>query len=122
MSHPIASHSNVQLKTLFHDIETALKIRLDIILETLSHCHNRCEQDTEAEDVCFQQDSDNSCTSTQIFQIQENQLVHLQEHLERYCNVLPVLGFNSAKRDISFIKSYLLPILVNGRDFEPVVL
>ena len=42
-------------------------------------------------------------------------------NIERYCNVLPVFGFNSAKYDISLIKSYLLPILVNGQDFEPTV-
>ena len=46
----------------------------------------------------------------------------LQEHLERYCNVLPVFGFNSAKYDINFIKSYLLPILINERNMEPIVI
>ena len=46
----------------------------------------------------------------------------LQEHLERYCNVLPVFGFNSAKYDLNLIKSYLLPILVNERNFEPTVI
>ena len=51
-----------------------------------------------------------------------NQLIHLQEHFERYCNVLPVFGFNSANYDINLIKSYLLPILVNERDIEPTVI
>ena len=54
--------------------------------------------------------------------MQKNQLIDLQEHFERYCNVLPVFGFNSAKDDINVIKSYLLPILVNERDFEPTVI
>ena len=40
----------------------------------------------------------------------------------RYCNVLPVFGFNSAKYDINLIKSYLLTILVNERDVEPTVI
>ena len=44
------------------------------------------------------------------------------EHFERYCNVLPVFGFNSAKYDINLIKSYFLPILVNERDIEPTVI
>ena len=54
--------------------------------------------------------------------MQKNHLIDLQEHFERYCNVLPVLGFNSAKYDINLIKSYLLPILVNERDIEPTVI
>ena len=43
-------------------------------------------------------------------------------HLERYCNVLPVFGFNSAKYDNNLIKSYLLPILINERNMEPIVI
>ena len=54
--------------------------------------------------------------------MQKNQLTDLQEHFERYCNVLPVFGLNSAKNDINLIKSYLLPILVSDRDFEPRVI
>ena len=54
--------------------------------------------------------------------MQKNQLTVLQKHLERYCNVLPVYGFNSAKYDINSIKSYLLPILINEKNMEPVVI
>ena len=54
--------------------------------------------------------------------MQKNQLTDLQEHFERYCNVLPVFRFNSAKYDIDQIKSYLLPIHVNERDVEPTVI
>ena len=57
-----------------------------------------------------------------IFTGTKNQLIELQEALERYCNVLPVFGFNSAKYDLNLIKSYLLPILVNERDNEPTVI
>ena len=52
----------------------------------------------------------------------KNQLNDNQESLERYCNVLPVFGFSSAKYDLNLIKSYLLPILVNERDIEPTVI
>ena len=37
-------------------------------------------------------------------------------------NVLPVFGSNSEKYDLKLIKSYLLPILVIQRGFEPTVL
>ena len=60
--------------------------------------------------------------STQFLQMQKNHLIDLQEHFERYCNTLPVFGFNSAKYDIHLIKSYLLPILVNERQIEPAVI
>ena len=52
----------------------------------------------------------------------KNQLIDLLESLERYYNVLPVFGFNSAKYDLNLIKSYLVPILVNERDIEPTVI
>ena len=54
--------------------------------------------------------------------MQTNQFIDLQEHFERYCNVLPVFGFKSAKYDINLIKSCLLPILVIERDIEPTVI
>ena len=52
----------------------------------------------------------------------KNQLNGLQEALERYCNVLPVFGFNSAKFDLNLFESYLLPTLVNQPDMEPTVI
>ena len=52
----------------------------------------------------------------------KNQLIDLQESLERYCNVLPVFGFNSPKYDLNLMKSYLSPIPVNERDIEPTVI
>ena len=50
--------------------------------------------------------------------MQKNQPINLQEHFERFCNTLPVFGFNSSKNDIILIKSYLLPILLNERQIE----
>ena len=68
-------------------------------------------------------DCDNeTCTSTQFFQIQKKQLTDLQEHLDRYCKILNVFGFNSAKYDLNLKKSYLLPILINERNIEPTVI
>ena len=70
-----------------------------------------------------QDDCDNEiCASTQFLQIQKNQIFDLQESLERYCNVLPVFGFDSSNYDLNLIKSYLLPILVNEREIEPTVI
>ena len=54
--------------------------------------------------------------------MQKNKIIDIQEFFERYCNILPVFGFNSANYDINLIKSYLLPILVNERDIELTVI
>ena len=59
---------------------------------------------------------------TQFLQIQKKHLIDLQESLERYCNLLPVFGFNSAKYDLNLIKSNFLLILVNERYIEPTVI
>ena len=48
-------------------------------------------------------------------------MIELQGHLDRYCNVLPVFQFNSAKYEMNLIKCYLLPILINERILEPTV-
>ena len=112
----LASQSKAQMKLLFLDIETTIKIKLGSILEKLAQRHNRREQ-------ADLDDCDNeTCTSTQFLQIQKKQLIDLQEHLERHCNVLPVFGFNSAKYDLNLIKSYSLPIFVNERNIEHTVI
>ena len=59
--------------------------------------------------------------SDRFLQIQKKQLIDVQELLERYCNVLPVFGFNSAKYDLNLLKSYLLPIIGNEANIEPTV-
>ena len=101
----LATQRKAQLKLNFIEVETAIKIKLFAILEQL----NRAEKVSSFVDDC-------------IVQMQKNQLIDLQEHFERNCNVLPVFGLNSAKYDINLIKSYLLPILVNERDIEPTVI
>ena len=56
------------------------------------------------------------------YRYKKNQITDLQESLERYCKVLPVFSFNSAKYDFNLIKSYLLPIIVNEGDIQPTVI
>ena len=111
-----ALQSKAIMKNLFFDIERAIKIKLGSILEKLTQRHNRREQ------ADLDESDDETCTSTQFFQILKKHLIDLQEHLERYCNVLPVFGFNSAKYDLNLLKSNLSPILVNERNIEPTVI
>ena len=91
------------------------KIKLGSILEKLNQRHNYWEQ--ASLDVCEKE----RCASFQFLQIQKSQLIETQELLERFCNVLFVNAFNSAKFDLNLVKSSLLPFLVNEKDIEPTV-
>ena len=118
----LASKSKAQMKLKFLEVETAIKSKLTRTLESLNERRYRNERVSEFEDHCFEDDNEEKDASTQFLQMRRNQLIELQEHLERYCNLLPVFGFNSAKYDINLIKSYLLPILINERNMEPTVI
>ena len=115
----LATQGKAQMKLTFFKVETAVKIKLFAILEQLNRRRNRAENVSIFLDDCIVEEEKD--LSTQFLQMQKNQLIDLQEHFERYCNVLPVFGFNSAKYDITLIKSYLLPLLVNERDIELTV-
>ena len=118
----LATQSKAQMKLKFLEIETAIKSKLTRTLESLNERRCRNQRVFDFEDHRFEDDNEEKDASTQFLQMQKNQLVELQEHLERYCNVLPVFGFNSAKYDINLIKSYLLPNLINERNMEPIVI
>ena len=112
----LALQSKAIMKILFFDIETTINFKLGSILKKLTRRHNRREQ-------ADLDDCDNeTCTSTQCLQIQKEQLIDLQEHLECYYNVLPIFGFNGAKYDLNLIKSSFLLILVNERNIEGLVI
>ena len=118
----LATQSRAQRKLKFLEIETAIKSKLTRTLESLNERRCRNQRVFEFEDHCFEDDDGEKGVSTQFLQMQKNQLIELQEHLERYCNVLPVFGVNSAKYDINLIKSYLLPIFINERNMEKTVI
>ena len=118
----LATQSKAQMKLKFLELETAIKRKLTRTLESLNERCCRNQRVFELEDHCFENDNEEKDASTQFLQMQKNQLIELQEHLERYCNVLPVFGFISAKYDINLIKSCLLPILINERNMEPFVI
>ena len=117
----LATQSKAQMKLNFIEVETAIKIKLCAILEQLNQRRNRAERVSNFVDDCIVEEEEKDL-STQFLLMQKNQLIDLQEHFERYCNILPVFGFNSAKYDFNLIKSYLLPILVSERDIEPTVI
>ena len=117
-----ATQSKTQMELIFLEAETAFKSMLTRTLEPLNERRCPNQRVFEFEDHCFEDDSEEKGASTQVLQMQKNQLIELQEHLERYCNVLSVFRFDGAKYDINLIKSYLLPTLVNERNMEPTVI
>ena len=118
----LATQSKAQMKLKVLEVETAIKSKLTQAVESLNE--RRCcnQRVFDFEDHCFEEDYEEKDASTQFLQMQKNQLIELQEHFERYCNLLPVFGFNSTKYDINLIKSYLLPIPINERNMEPIVI
>ena len=102
----LATKSKARMKLNFLEVETAIKNKLTGTLESLNERHYRNQRVFEFEDHCFEDDNEDKVASTQILQIQKNQLIELLENLERYCNVLPVFGFNSAIYDINLINFF----------------
>ena len=112
----LATLSEAQLKLLFFEKETAINIKVSSTLRQLNQKHSHWEGIIDYDnDEYFNVTAEEMVLSTQFLQTQKNKLIVLQEHFKRYCNTLPVFGFNSAEYDINLIKSCLLPILVNER-------
>ena len=111
----LAAQNKTKTKTLFLDTERTIKIKLGSIKANLTQRRYQREQVRRFD--MKQDDCENkNCASTQFLQIQKTQLIELQECMELFHDALPVFGFNSPENDFSLSKSYLLPILVNGRD------
>ena len=101
----LATQSKAQMKLRFIEVKTAIKIKLSSILEQLNQRHRQRERVIDYDnDEYFNDTAEEKELSTQFLQMQKNQLIDLQEHFERYCNTLPVFGFNNAKYDIMLIK------------------
>ena len=105
----LATQSEAQMKLNFLEVETTIKSKLTRTLESLNERRCRKQRLFEFEDHCFEEDNEEKGASTKFLQMQKNQLVELQEHLERYCNVLPVFGFKCAKYNMNLIKSFCYP-------------
>ena len=108
----LATQIKAQMKKKFFEVETAIKIKMCAILEKLNQRRNRVERVLIFVDDCIVEEEE-KYFPTHSQQMQRNQLIDLQDHFERYSNVLSVLGFYKAEYAFNLFKSYLLPILVN---------
>ena len=86
----LATQSKAQMKLNFFELETAIKTKLCAVLEQLNQRQNRVSNFV---DDCIVEEEEKDL-SIKFLEMQKNQLIDLQEHFERYCNVLPGFGFN----------------------------
>ena len=91
-------------------------------MELLNERRSKRETTFTFQDECFQAKSEGKDVSAQFLHMQRKPLIELQDHFERYCTLLPVLGFNSGKSEVNLIKTYFLPILVEDKNIEPNVI
>ena len=93
----------MQIELKFFEIETSLKSKRSQVFSTLNQRRCRLEPVLDFEDECIEEKKEQD-VSTQFSQTQKNQLIALQDHLERNCNVVQIFGFNSAKHDMNSLK------------------
>ena len=117
----LANKSKTEMQTKFASIQEIINSRVKSIFEKLNKRKARTTPAFDFEDECIEEVED-ADMSTQFLQMQKNQLLDLQQHFERYINILPVFGFSSGKYDLNLIKSYLLPYLIHERDIQPTVI
>ena len=91
---------------MIFDIELTMRNKLGNVLEKFIQHQNR-RKSTSLNDF-----DNNISMSTQFLQIRKKLLNDLKERLERYCRVLTVFCFNSAKNS-----SQLNKILIVTRSF-----
>ena len=113
------SKAQRKLKDLENNIN--VKSKHNQFFSTLNQRRCRKKPVLEFEDACIEEDKKQD-VSTKLLKIQKNQHIELQNHLERYCTVPPVFGFNSSKEDFLLRESKLLPLLFNERGIEPIVI
>ena len=103
----LGTQSTAQMKLQILEIETSVKSKLNLFFAALNQHRCRKEPVLEIEDECIEEEEEEEeeqHVSTQFLQTQNNQLIDLQDHLESYCKVLSVFGFNNAKYDNNLIK------------------
>ena len=102
----------------FSPIENAIKTRVSSIFEKIN---GRKDESTPMLEFQYFEEEEIDM-STQFLQMQKNQLLELQQHFERYVSTLPAFDFNNGNYDLTHIKSYSLPYLINESGIQPTVI
>ena len=90
----LATQSKAQMKSKFLEIETSVESELDQNFCDLNQRRCRKEPVLKFEDECNEEEEEEQDVSTQFLQTQKNQLIDLQDHLER------VSGQNLLSRNV----------------------
>ena len=78
----LATQSKAQMKLIFFEVQTAIKMKLCVILEQLNQRRNRAETVLNFVHDCMVEQKEKD-SSRQLMQMQKNQLIDLQQHFER---------------------------------------
>ena len=110
------------MRTKFQQIEYIVNNRVKKIFDK-DNARTLTERqeffDYEDESV---KDGEEDDMSKQILKFQNNQLIDLKKHLERYFNTLPLFGFNSGRYNLNLINFGLIPYLICDKEIEPKVI
>ena len=117
----LANKIRTEVQSKFASIQELINSRFDAIFEKMNERKSHTTSAFEFEDECIEEEEE-ADMSTLFLQMQKNQLLDLQQHIERYINTLPVFGFNSGKYYLNLIKFYPLTYLIHGRDIQPTVI
>ena len=93
-----------------------MKTKLNRLFSTLNQRWCRREPVLNFEDGCIEEEEQDA--STQFLKTEMKQLIDFQDHLEKYCNVLPIFDISMVKYYLTLIKNYFLPLLVIERMIE----
>ena len=88
----LATERKAQVNLKFLEIETNVKSKLNHFFFAVNQSRCRKEPVLDFEDECIEEEKEEEQdVSTQLLQLQRNQLIDLQDQLERCCNVLQSL-------------------------------
>ena len=97
----MATENKSQMELNFIELETAIEIKVFIVVKEFKQKHNRKEKANVFVDEEVADSEEKLDSSTQFSQRQEEKSIDLQERFERYSKVLRVAGLNSAKYEIN---------------------
>ena len=124
----LSQQSSIQMRSMFESVFNDLDEKLNLITETLPE--NQPIDQIEVTSIPFLEaeanleisEDDEIDYDVKIRNSELRKLSQIKEEVSKYCDDLPVFGFNSSRYDLNLIKEFLLKILLNERNCSPAVI
>ena len=117
----LATQNEAQMKLKLLEIETSVKSKLNQTFCFLNQRRCRKEPVLEFQDECIEEEEEEQDVST-VFRNTKYSIDRIAGSLGNILHCSSNLSLQQRKCDIKLLKSYLLPLLVNERDIEPIVI